>query len=1048
VESTFPVEYPLTSIIPVLILAAILALVPGLYAWWTGRALLARVDDPAFPELLFAQAQRRTHVAVAAVVLSTFVTGPHWVWALPLFAVALLAGSFPFRRALYGETWGVGAYVGHSLLAFVGAAGFWLSLALAPVLVLALVDGWTPGSSPFEGAAIVGAIVAGGLVAWEVAYPLLWLGLHRATRVDRHDLTRHFDDIIRRSKVAKQPPHVFRYGFRGAYVMNAVALPSARQPRVAFGDSLLELLAPDEIVAVFAHEVSHLEHYDRRRVTRLRLITYLLIAAGTALPAIMFATAPTFLWLAKLAWPVVVMAVVALRASKSQAHETESDLRAGELTGDPEAMIRALTKLHHYSRMPRRWPYDFERAASHPSLARRIQALRTQGAANAAAPAAAPTGPSAPTILRSTVPGAYVALDETRAYWIEGVPSGVAVQTVGELREHATSYRAVAYSDLTELRVAVVRAGGRTLLARDRAGKTWSVPIRVEDVASAQIALDVLDVRLGNHETEDWRTKARVAATLLAVALVGTLDFGWTWLPLVVTLVKPSAASVAAMGSMAIARLLLTALAGTLSTSVLGVTWPAVWLSVALTLAVATWSCRIAWRWTRGENRPIKRPLAIVALATIMVVLLGTIAITTQVGRPVVGSPMASLEPMAAISLLLLGVGAGFLTYKDSLRRRSGIALCLVALALGGIGAEGSGLLTRGADIAWTSGQADVTEKVSLGGYGYRLQLAPSGRRFAVQSASRHSIRDDEDERMSTLWRFTVGSANGPRRTTEGFDLAFLDDERVVVLRPTAGSGDSLDLSIEAVAGRDATAAWKLTIPAYYAPTLTLDRRTETWRVIGYDVHGGNSVVISRGRIGSDSIGIARLPRALVNGRSLHIYRNGSSLVTSMNGSFGKVHMLLAVLGANPFKWDVWHLSDGRHRKVATLPGFPECGPIAEGDEAVLCVVRGRSGLTLWRIPTPTGDVIESLGALPSDIERWDIGANGQIVSASREGSMLAVVDASTGRGTRITLGNVRQQGTPVQSYSYTADVATAAGIVATLVVRDQKSEVTFYRLK
>jgi hypothetical protein len=653
-----------------------------------------------------------------------------------------------------------------------------------------------------------------------------------------------------------------------------------------------------------------------------------------------------------------------------------------------------------------------------------------------------------PIVLRSTEPGAYVVLDETRAYWFDGVPTQVAAQTLNELREHSASYRAVAYSDLSELRVAVVRAGGRTLLARDSSGKTWSIPIRPDDVAAAQHALDLLDIRLGNHKREDWPTKARVAATLLALALVGALDFGWTWLTVVLTLVKPSPGAVAAMGSMAIGRLLIAAIAGTLDTSAVGDGWPAIWLSVTAIFAVSLWCGRIAWRWTRGQSRPIKRPFAIVALATITVALFGTLAVTTQAVRQVGGSPfMRSLEPLAAVGLLLLGVGAALLTYKDSFRRRSGVAMLVVALALAGVGADGLPLLAGRSEITWTAGQADVAGTVKLSTSGYRLHLAPSGRRFAVQSAGRQAARyDDEDEVLSNLWRFTLASLDGTRRTTDAFDLAFVDDERVLILRPTATSGDSLDLSIEQADAADTSATWRLRIPAYYAPSLTLDRPSGIWRVTGHDVDAG-SVVTTVGRIGSDSVSATRLSRDLVGGRPLHTYRDGSALIGTMHGSFGTVQMALTMFGLYPFRWDVWHVATSQRRKVATLPGLPDCGMANERDQTLLCVVRGRSGLTLWRFRSP--DVVESLGALPKDAERWDIGANGRVVSTTREGTVLAIVDAATGRGSRVTVGGgVQQQGTAAESFSYATDVATASGVVATLVIRDQKSEVTFYRVK
>src|SRR5688572_16195371 len=40
------------------LLAASVAVVPGIHAWWTGRTLIARTADPAFPELLLARSQK------------------------------------------------------------------------------------------------------------------------------------------------------------------------------------------------------------------------------------------------------------------------------------------------------------------------------------------------------------------------------------------------------------------------------------------------------------------------------------------------------------------------------------------------------------------------------------------------------------------------------------------------------------------------------------------------------------------------------------------------------------------------------------------------------------------------------------------------------------------------------------------------------------------------------------------------------------------------------------------------------------------------------
>jgi hypothetical protein len=618
------------------------------------------------------------------------------------------------------------------------------------------------------------------------------------------------------------------------------------------------------------------------------------------------------------------------------------------------------------------------------------------------------------------------------------------------LRELATSYRAVAYTDLTELRVAVVRARGRALLARDRGGKTWSMPLRPDDVAAAQQALDVLDIRLSNHVREDWATKARVIATLLALSLIGALDFSWPWIPLLITLAKPTKASLAAMGSMVIGRVLLGAIAGTLGVTALGGAWPAAWLSVVAMFGIGAWACRVAWRWTRGDERPARHPFTAVMAVALAVLLVGALAITNTYGRPSV--PPLSLPtqgPTPAVAILLLGVGAAFLTYRDTLRRRSGAALALAALALGALGVDGHRFFTRsGTGITWTTGRAVVAGRVDLPGSAYRLQLSPGGQRFAVQGAGRRPARyeDDGDEQAVSLWKFTIASVAGPRRTTEAFDVAFLDDERLLVLRPSAASGDSLELSVERAEGGDSTSSWRQTIPAYYAPSLALDRTSGAWRVTGHDVTAG-AAVTSVGRIGSDSIKTTRLSGALLGGRPLHTYRDGTSLITTLHGSYGPGQVLLTMFGFYPFRWDVWHVMNGERRSVGALPGFAECGG---RDETLLCVVRGRSsGVTLWQLGAGADAAPASLGVLPAGLDLWDIGADGRIAVARRDASTLAIVDARLRRGTRITLGGgVRLQGAPVGSTSYASDVAVGADVVAMLVVSDGKSEVTLYRVK
>jgi hypothetical protein len=162
-----------------------------------------------------------------------------------------------------------------------------------------------------------------------------------------------------------------------------------------------------------------------------------------------------------------------LRARHRQKHETASDLRALALAGDPEALIRALTKLHAFARLPRRWDTEFERHATHPSLARRIQAIR----------AAAGT-PPASLGQAATFAGAdgasSVTFHDDRLLWNEG----------------ASTSHTLGYGDVTMLRVDARRSGASRLVAADGANRRWEIVLRPSDVARAQATLDIVDTRL------------------------------------------------------------------------------------------------------------------------------------------------------------------------------------------------------------------------------------------------------------------------------------------------------------------------------------------------------------------------------------------------------------------------------------------------------------------------------------------------------------------------------------------------------------------------
>src|SRR3954452_20525649 len=91
--------------------AVIVALLPGVVRFWRGRPLARSIDDPALPERLVAN-NRRNRQVTAACCAVLLVGWPRWAnWTLPLVIVTRLVAAYPLRKLLYGETWGLGAYL-------------------------------------------------------------------------------------------------------------------------------------------------------------------------------------------------------------------------------------------------------------------------------------------------------------------------------------------------------------------------------------------------------------------------------------------------------------------------------------------------------------------------------------------------------------------------------------------------------------------------------------------------------------------------------------------------------------------------------------------------------------------------------------------------------------------------------------------------------------------------------------------------------------------------------------------------------------------------
>jgi Zn-dependent protease with chaperone function len=290
------------------------------------RRLLGRLNDPLLPERLFASRKRTSTVAtLSAAVLGA--AAPRLVLvSLPLLLIANAAAGFRLRRTLYEESWGFPAFLSFHTRLFIGVYGFWLLLFALPI---------TAGAFGTRLLAIPLALAV-VLLAWEYWHARALRTLMRARPIQDETLLRAFDDLVARTGLPRPAFEVATP--EGGTVVNALALPASSGSAVLFSATLLERFELDEIVAVCAHELAHLEYYDVKRLAQYRWATCGLILLGaTAIPALARLAPPM---LAILGWAAAFLAAIALRVRHRQRNETVSDCRAVELTGDPDAMAR------------------------------------------------------------------------------------------------------------------------------------------------------------------------------------------------------------------------------------------------------------------------------------------------------------------------------------------------------------------------------------------------------------------------------------------------------------------------------------------------------------------------------------------------------------------------------------------------------------------------------------------------------------------------------------------------------------------------------------
>ena len=557
-------------------------LVSVIGAWFLGRALPTSTDDPSLAEKIQTHRGRLFLLVFVVVLLSVIAWFPweksNWDYHLAATVIpylilmliwngtGVMIGDFPKRKILFEERWRLTQFLASMPRIYFGLSGFWLVLILAPFGI------------HFSGSLkwLVAGFLFVALLAWSRLFHRVTAFFLGARPLRDAELIARFSEIQAQSHAP--PTRVLVMGPELGSFSNAFALPSVNRPSVVFSKPLLSVLEPIEAAAIFAHEIAHIEDFDRKKLRKLRLGDAFLVltACWPIVLIVQFASSFTTVFL--LAWLPIVLAFLIYRTKSSQKAETNSDLRAVALAGDGEALIRGLIKLHTANRMPRRLAAEVERSGTHPSLAQRIrdirQAMRTLGQTSESAPDAA----SEPGLggseeinlfLSREKVGDFLVVYRQRIHWLslnEDDLADISLENPDEdcfrrLQDQAVRAKTMALRELVELRL-VVKRNKPALRMVDRKGKPSLFPLKEDDIALVQVVLDQVEQELSPskitsiQEVTPVRLWAFAAGILSFLASIqGLVQFGeavYLLVGTIVVLLIPRRPAAFAVGAMAV----------------------------------------------------------------------------------------------------------------------------------------------------------------------------------------------------------------------------------------------------------------------------------------------------------------------------------------------------------------------------------------------------------------------------------------------------------------------------------------------------------------
>ena len=254
-------------------------------------------------------------------------------------------------------------------------------LILGGLGVLALITGFLL----FGATTAIILLVFGGFIALAVPGTSAHAQLRGVQPLRYHQAPELYDMVaaLARSAGLSRSPALY---LAQNGVLNAATVGSAQSASIIVTTGLLRRLSTREIYAVLAHELSHVANEDLtlfRFAEALRQAVNIFVRVGWllvifALPVVL--ATGTLTGSAILALLGAPIAATLLQAALLRTREFEADRTAAELTGDPEGLAQALSRIEYVQENTLRMMLPVSRQShplfrTHPPTRERVQRL-------------------------------------------------------------------------------------------------------------------------------------------------------------------------------------------------------------------------------------------------------------------------------------------------------------------------------------------------------------------------------------------------------------------------------------------------------------------------------------------------------------------------------------------------------------------------------------------------------------------------------------------------------------------------------------------------